>query len=308
MNRKLKLLTGAVLSAAVGTASAAIISFEDDDLDFHLRPDANGVLQPVTPLTANRNLVTGDVLIAVLEYNSRQGVPYAPSQELTGIAVIEATQTATGYDFNPYSGGFNAAVNTFAGNAVNVTGGQAGGGAMLSLWLDNSPELAISGDLVTTAGGFSCGALGACLDQASDGVIFEVDGFEFDAAGAQTDNALWTALSTTSDTGTILNAPTSTIFGFFNAELSILDVGVSGADDNEPFAGTLGPIDVLLSGTIYGGGFNQWVNTGQRDTLVASGFVATTDNQLQKSIPVPAPLALFGLGLLGFAFSKRRLT
>jgi hypothetical protein len=303
MNKKLRVLTGAILAAAMGSTSAAIISFEDDDLDFHLRPDANGVLQPVAPDFVNGTaLLDNDVLIAVLEYNTANGVPFEPGQELTGVAVIQAQVTGAGaFNFVPFAGGFNAAVNTFGTNGIAVTEGQAGGGAMFALWLDPAPtDLDVDGSLVNTAGGFSCGTLGACLDQASNGVLFEVDGFE------DGDNSYWTALSTTADPTEILLGEVTDIFGFFNAGLSILDAAASGADTDEPFVGDLGPIDVLLSGTINGGGFNQWVNTAQRDTLVASGFVATTDNQLQKSIPTPAPLAMLGAGLLGLRLARRR--
>lgn len=310
MKRILRPLTGAIIAAAMGTASAGIVTFQDDNLDFHLRV-VDGVLVPVEADTRPTNdpdyvgsqLLPGDVLLAVLEYNTAGGEAIGPNRELTGVAVIQASIDNGGFVFSPYEGGLNAAVNAFGSVDINVTGGEAGGGAMLALWLDGTPDLNIDAGLVTEASGFTCNNLGECIDQATDGTVFQVDGF------VDGDNNYWEAFGAPllADPSAVLQQPVADIEGFFNAGLSILDPGISGADGVQ-LDGNLGPVDALLNGTVNGGGYSQWVNTAQRDSLVASGFVATTDTDLQKSIPVPAPLALFGLGLLGFAFSKRRLT
>jgi len=288
MNRKINLLAGAVLAASVGTASALPVTFQDDNLDFHL--DSN-------LLPTSGPLQDGDVLLAVLEYNNFQGTPIGPDKELTGIAVIQASITPGGFSFTPYAGGLNSVPG------VSVTGGAAGEGAMLALWEDTTPDLNVDASLVTTGTGLSCSTLAECITQATDGTLFLTAGF---AAG---DNSYWDAFGTPllANPDLVLLEPVADIEGFFNAGLSILDVGISGATDDERLSGDYGPVDLLLNGTVNGGGFDQWGNTTQRDSLVADGFVATTDTDMQIDIPSPAPLALMGLaGLLGFGGLKRR--
>jgi len=286
----------------LGPANGALQAYEDDDLDFHFRL-VDGVLTPVVAVPGPTSLLNGDVLIASLEFltSSIPGL-ITDTQELTGISVIQAVVANGNVSFQPYSGGYNAAVNAILGaNTINLAGGGAGGGAMLAMWLDDSPNLDIASDLILTNGGFSCGTIFDCLTQASDGTLYQVDGFD----GG---NNYWNALAI-QPPSSILQQSGSTIQGFFNAGLSVLDAGISGATNAPVQIGDLGPVAVLLSGSLGGGGYTDFVNTAQRDSLVADGYVATSDFQMTKdtaAVPTPGVLALLGAGLLGFRLTGRR--
>jgi len=303
MKRLTSLLAGVTLAMGLGPANGALQAYEDDDLDFHFRL-VDGVLTPVVAVPGPTSLLNGDVLIASLEFltSSIPGL-ITDTQELTGISVIQAVVANGNVSFQPYSGGYNAAVNAILGaNTINVAGGGAGGGAMIAMWLDNSPNLDIGSELIVTDDGFSCGTIFDCLTQASDGTLYQVDGF------VDGDNNYWNATAL-APPSTILQRPGSTTQGLFNSGLSVLDAGISGATNAPVQDGDLGPVAVLLSGTLGGGGYTTFMNIAQRDSLVADGYVATSDFQMTKDlaeVPTPGVLALLGAGLLGFRLTGRR--
>ena len=187
---KLKLGLAALgLGAALfaGSASAGVswsyptTLFEDDDIDFLWTTTDAGTLIPDTDGFINE----GDILISVFEMQYAGGSEILPD-ELTGIAALEiayiSDANSLGFvdmTFQPYAGGLDSILQLGTDNTLTVPGGGVGGGAMLAMWLDPTPELEISADNVD-AGSVSCDSLSECIDQAVDVELFQVDGFAGD--------------------------------------------------------------------------------------------------------------------------------
>jgi hypothetical protein len=312
MNLK-KLISALSLSGGLALAGAAqagvtwfpypnITSFEDNDIDFVLTPDPNGSINlgsagKFNLKTGNPGdqLQVGDVLVSIFEVGNTLGVfgggpvPIAPD-ELTGVAVIQLTQLmdldgsggSNDMVFTPFTAVLNALT-------VGAVGNPFPDGSIAAMWLDSSPDLNLP----------NCNNLSDCVAKASDGVLFQVDGFkgDFDSTTGGTDlNEYWVALNAQDDLFAVKNAAASSKFGavnfnlstFFNKDGPVIPQATF-CIIGSPCGGLGNPyfIDVIGSGDVLGG------------QGLSNGAVARSDFDYQKTIPEPTSLALLGLGLLG---------
>lgn len=279
-----KLASILALSLGLGAMAAPAYSgsnlyfFEDDDLEWVLRPDA-GSPTGYTEITSG-TLSVGDVLYSVFEipFFEINGVNAIPAgMELTGVAAVEVAFSSGGgaFAFRPWAGFGH------------------GAGSMVAMWLN---DLTTNVDLVgTNSSQLSCTTLAGCTAQATAGTQFQIDGFLGDP------DEFWTALATTTDIAAIKAGASSTPFAVFNAGLSNLFNTSGPVSFINPVTGaecvdTTGCVQFLVSGSVLGGG-------GLADTTI----VGRSDFQGQKFVvPEPGTLALLGLGLLGLSATVRR--
>jgi hypothetical protein len=205
------------------TFFSPITQFEDDDVEFHIDNNGNGLVD------------VGDRLVGVAEFFITNRIP-AP-----GSAPIAPQELTAVFDLTVAPG---SAGGSFIFTPTNVTGaeGELAGrpaGTAVTLYLDNSDDL----DLVTT----DCGTLANCVDLANNGGIF-LDGGFYGNPGA-----FWNALAFTNDPDLVAAGGAAESFGFYSfcLDTATNNTGFELGNQNCSFTG--GQTQVVGGGVIKGG-------------------------------------------------------
>ena len=311
---KLKKLAAALgvalpLSFAALTAHAAstVMSFEDDNVDFliTIQRDANGVITGWTPKLSG-NFAQGDVMLSVFEIGAHRigndVIVPGGNRELTGIAAVEIDSVGApgiGSVIN-----FKAATDVlsfFLGVNPNILGSSA-----VAMYMGSTIPFDLDLNF-SSSPATNCFGLTDCISKATDGTLYQVDGFAGDP------DEYWQAVVTNaggSDPSLVAGISGATGVANFNAALTNTFNAAGPVVGQNIFTGAecnnaVDPnciVGLTVTGPLTGG---LGINSDSRD----DGAFARSDFDGAKRLLVPEPgtLALAGLSLLGVAGIRRRL-
>lgn len=306
---------GLALSVAAAASSAALMKFEDDDLDFLLRPSGDQNWQK-QPINGNTDFQLGDILVSVFEIgvHTIDGVnKIPPGQELTGVAAIQITGisgTTIGSTITFGAVGDTGLDGILAANGINF-GMPLGAGAAVAMFFNRTDGVGNDKDLKigladgNPQGNPSCTNLSDCLEQATLGEKYQVDGFLGDP------DEFWQAVIVASggaNPGTVLNINSSFLVASFNGALSnLFQGGGLKIGPTNIVNGLPGPCVTGIDGKdgcVTGGTFSGSITGGQGIPLAHGAFAHSDFDGTKNTIPEPATLLLLASGLLGISASR----
>ncbi|MDT8364110.1 MAG: PEP-CTERM sorting domain-containing protein [Nitrosomonas sp.] len=292
--------TGLVLGVVSAASSAAVMKFEDNDLDFLLRGDLTA------PVTTDTTFQVGDILVSVFEIDvhtidSVNAIP--AGQELTGVAAIQITSivgsgAGSMINFGAVDGGGLDGI--LSANLINL-GMPLGAGAAVAMFLNdntgaNNLQIGIADG--TPQGNPSCTSLADCLTEVTMGEKYQVDGFLGDS------DEFWKA-TILADGGanpaTVLGLSNSTLVAGFNAALSNMFQKGHTIGGTDLLTGL--PCDLAASGCA-GATFSGTITGGGGIPAGHGAFAHSDFDGTKNTIPEPATLLLLASGLLGIGASR----
>lgn len=289
------------LSFAAGVGQAAVLSFEDDDIDFALNSDLT--------LKTSGTLTTGDILVSIFEIPTFtiNGVNAIPAgQELTGVAAIRITggdgSLANPFTFAQVTQGLNTILALGTDPDAVVPAGGAGGGATIAMFFNSDVGAANLEVNRTIDPASNCTSLADCISDASEGTLFQVDGFAGDP------DEFWRstlAIVGGADVGVVAGTNNTIIVANFNAAQTTffqaggLVIGGMNIATQTPCVNGAG-----MDGCIEGGTLSGTITGGSG---LSNGAFAHSDfDAVKLTVPEPTTLLLLGAGLLGLGALRRR--
>jgi hypothetical protein len=328
--KKLAVAMGLGIGLAIGAGSVSagpsVWSFQDDLIDFLLRPNQTtgglDLIDPATCVNTACNIGIGDVLLSVFRFPTFtiDGINAIPTgQQATGIAAIQyygntvdPISQNTVREFGAYSGGLDAILALGGATALPGTLGNAGDTAMVATFLNGGNLILDIAASATT----NCTNLADCISQAAGGrsSLVQVDGgISSDGTTKLDPDNFWFGgnILAGADIASVYNISRFTpvvdgkagLTTMYNTVMPIAPQNIfTGAACGTPNGSADGCVDYSVLFNVNGGGLNNTDGHMTNGAFARGSTIAAT----KLVLPEPGTLALMGASLLGLLGFRRR--